>query len=116
MLIKLSELRWFGARRYGDSHTPCAPEKSRAGWGCGEKTDASSGGSSSYFAQRRPHEANLTEGMSNVVAHATTAHLQALLALDLSPFPLLAIGLGGSHRALSQLLAPFQFVEKSLQV
>jgi hypothetical protein len=62
--------------------------------------------SSFRLPQRRPHEANLTEGMSNVVAHTTTAYPQALLAVDLSPFPLLAIGLAGSHRALSQLLAP----------
>ena len=72
--------------------------------------------SSSRFPQRRPHEANLTEGMGSVIAHATTSHVQTLLALNPSPFSLLAIGLGGSHRALSQLLAPFQFVEKSLQV
>ena len=54
--------------------------------------------------------------MCSVIAHATTAHLQAFLALDLSPFPLLAIGLDGGHRALSQLIAPSQFVQKSLQV
>ena len=40
--------------------------------------------SSSRLPQRRPHEANLTEGMGSVIAHATTAHLQALLALDLA--------------------------------
>lgn len=73
-------------------------------------------GRCSSLPQRRPHEANLTEGMSNVVAHATPTHLQTLLALDLSTFPLLAIDLDGGHRALSQLPAPFQFVEKSLQV
>ena len=54
--------------------------------------------------------------MGSVVAHTTTTHLQTLLALDLSPFPLLAIGLDDGHRALSQLLLPFPFVEKSLQV
>jgi len=63
-------------------------------------------GKSLLLSQRRPHEANLTEGMGSVVAHTTTTHLQTLLALDLSPFPLLAIGLNGGHRALSQLLAP----------
>jgi len=50
------------------------------------------------------------------VAHAATAHLQALLTLDLSPFPLPAICFTCSGRALSQLFAPSQFVEKSLQV
>jgi|WetSurMetagenome_2_1015567.scaffolds.fasta_scaffold780502_2 hypothetical protein len=72
-----------------------------------ERPGASTGESRSCFPQLRPHETDLTEGMDRVVAHATAAHPQALLALDLRPFPLPAIGLDGGHRALSQLLAPF---------
>jgi hypothetical protein len=54
--------------------------------------------------------------MRRVMAHATTTHLQTLLALNPGTFSPLATCLVCRCCALSQLNAPGRFVQKNLQV